>query len=238
MRNGTAYTQRKGREAVSGFQAWLRQLQFDGVWQTVLLVLASLLCITFHELCHGLVAFWLGDRTAKDQGRLTLNPLRHVDLSGLIMMALFRFGWAKPVPVNMRNFRNPKAGMALTALAGPAANVLLALAALAAYFGIWTLSGRSTAAIWSVLMLFFNYVAVISTGLAVFNLFPIPPLDGSKVLFALLPDRAYVYLMRYERYGMFLLMALLMLGVIDRPLSVMRDGLLHALIAVASLPFR
>ena len=206
-----------------------------GLLSSIFVVFCTL---PIHEFAHAVVADRLGDPTARRKGRLTLNPFAHLDLWGCLMIVLVGFGYAKPVPVNMRNFRNPKAGMALTALAGPAANVLLALAALAAYFGIWTLSGRSTAAIWSVLMLFFNYVAVISTGLAVFNLFPIPPLDGSKVLFALLPDRAYVYLMRYERYGMFLLMALLMLGVIDRPLSVMRDGLLHALIAVASLPFR
>ena len=84
---------------MDGFVAWLKQLQFDGVWQTAVLVAASLLCITFHETCHGLVAYWLGDPTAKRAGRLTLNPLRHVDIGGLLMMALFRFGWAKPVPV-------------------------------------------------------------------------------------------------------------------------------------------
>lgn len=83
---------------MDGFVAWLKQLQFDGVWQTAVLVAASLLCITFHETCHGLVAYWLGDPTAKRAGRLTLNPLRHIDIGGLLMMALFRFGWAKPVP--------------------------------------------------------------------------------------------------------------------------------------------
>ena len=104
---------------MDGFVAWLKQLQFDGVWQTAVLVAASLLCITFHETCHGLVAYWLGDPTAKRAGRLTLNPLRHVDIGGLLMMALFRFGWAKPVPVDMRYFKHPKRDMALTAAAGP-----------------------------------------------------------------------------------------------------------------------
>ena len=110
--------------------AWFRQLQFDGVLETLLLVAASLLCITVHETCHGLAAWWQGDPTAKNAGRLSLNPLRHVDWLGLLMMALVRFGWAKPVPVDMRNFRRPKAGMALTALAGPVSNVLLAWLAL------------------------------------------------------------------------------------------------------------
>ena len=212
---------------MDAFRAWLAQLQFDGVWQTAVLVAASLLCITFHETCHGLAAYRLGDNTAKRMGRLSLNPLKHVDLMGLIMMALFRFGWAKPVPVDMRNFKNPKAGMALTALAGPVSNVVLAYAAVVLCNFVMFLADR-LGSTWLLLALaqFFVYVEIISAGLAVFNVFPIPPLDGSKVLFALLSDRAYDWLMRYEKYGMGLLMVLLVTGVIDRPLGAMRDWLL------------
>ncbi len=212
---------------MDAFRAWLAQLQFDGVWQTAVLVAASLLCITFHETCHGLAAYRLGDNTAKRMGRLSLNPLKHVDLMGLIMMALFRFGWAKPVPVDMRNFKNPKAGMALTALAGPVSNVVLAYAAVVLCNFVMFLADR-LGSTWLLLALaqFFVYVEIISAGLAVFNVFPIPPLDGSKVLFALLSDRAYDQLMRYEKYGMGLLMALLVTGAIDRPLGAMRDWLL------------
>ena len=212
---------------MDAFRAWLGQLQFDGVWQTAVLVAASLLCITFHETCHGLAAYRLGDNTAKRMGRLSLNPLKHVDLMGLIMMALFRFGWAKPVPVDMRNFKNPKAGMALTALAGPVSNVVLAYAAVVLCNFVMFLADR-LGSTWLLLALaqFFVYVEIISAGLAVFNVFPIPPLDGSKVLFALLSDRAYDRLMRYEKYGMGLLMALLVTGAIDRPLGAMRDWLL------------
>ena len=212
---------------MNAFRAWLAQLQFDGVWQTAVLVAASLLCITFHETCHGLAAYKLGDNTAKRMGRLSLNPLKHVDLMGLIMMALFRFGWAKPVPVDMRNFKNPKAGMALTALAGPVSNVVLAYAAVVLCNFVMFLADR-LGSTWLLLALaqFFVYVEIISAGLAVFNVFPIPPLDGSKVLFALLSDRAYDRLMRYEKYGMGLLMVLLVTGVIDRPLGAMRDWLL------------
>ena len=212
---------------MDAFRAWLAQLQFDGVWQTAVLVAASLLCITFHETCHGLAAYRLGDNTAKRMGRLSLNPLKHVDLMGLIMMALFRFGWAKPVPVDMRNFKNPKAGMALTALAGPVSNVVLAYAAVVLCNFVIFLADR-LGNTWLLLALaqFFVYVEIISAGLAVFNVFPIPPLDGSKVLFALLSDRAYDRLMRYERYGMGLLMVLLVTGAIDRPLGAMRDWLL------------
>ena len=212
---------------MDAFRAWLAQLQFDGVWQTAVLVAASLLCITYHETCHGLAAYRLGDNTAKRMGRLSLNPLKHVDLMGLIMMALFRFGWAKPVPVDMRNFKNPKAGMALTALAGPVSNVVLAYAAVVLCNFVMFLADR-LGSTWLLLALaqFFVYVEIISAGLAVFNVFPIPPLDGSKVLFALLSDRAYDRLMRYEKYGMGLLMALLVTGAIDRPLGAMRDWLL------------
>ena len=212
---------------MDAFRSWLAQLQFDGVWQTAVLVAASLLCITFHETCHGLAAYRLGDNTAKRMGRLSLNPLKHVDLMGLIMMALFRFGWAKPVPVDMRNFKNPKAGMALTALAGPVSNVVLAYAAVVLCNFVIFLADR-LGSTWLLLALaqFFVDVEIISAGLAVFNVFPIPPLDGSKVLFALLSDRAYDRLMRYEKYGMGLLMVLLVTGAIDRPLGAMRDWLL------------
>ena len=212
---------------MSAFRAWLSQLQFDGVWQTVVLVAASLLCITFHETCHGWVAYRLGDPTAKRMGRLTLNPLKHVDISGLIMMALFRFGWAKPVPVDMRNFKNPKTGMALTALAGPVSNVVLAyIAAVFCNFTIFLMERLGQTWLLVGVVQFLIYVEIISAGLAVFNVFPIPPLDGSKVLFACLSDRAYEKLMRYERYGMGLLMLLLITGLIDTPLSAMRNWLL------------
>lgn len=214
---------------MESFLAWLKQLQFDGIWQTALLVAASLLAITVHETSHGYAAYRLGDPTAKRQGRLTLNPLRHVDLWGLAMMALFRFGWAKPVPVDPRYFKKPKAGMALTALAGPASNVLLAYAATVLTDCTLFFYLRFQREWLYPVYVFLTYLALINAGLAVFNLIPIPPLDGSKVLFAVLPDSAYAWLMRYERWGMLLLMLLLTLGVIDTPLSFLRDGLMELL---------
>lgn len=218
------------------FVSWLHQLRFDGVWQTAVLVAASVLCITVHETCHGLAAYRLGDQTAKRAGRLSLNPLRHIDIGGLLMMALFGFGWAKPVPVDMRNFRRPKAGMALTALAGPVSNVLLAYVAVlfaSASAAVYMCSGSKVV---YYLWLFFFYLEIMSAGLAVFNLFPIPPLDGSKVLFAVLPDAWYGKLMRYERFGMVLLAVLLLTGVLDTPLSFLRDGLTGALEAIGTWP--
>ena len=169
-------------------------------------VIPSLICITFHELAHGYTAYWLGDRTAKDQGRLTLNPIKHIDVFGLLMMIVFKFGWAKPVPVNMYNFKRPKWFMAVTALAGPLSNIILA-AAVFFILGLVTapLRNMHSQEVGEFLFEMIYFTAYLSIALAVFNMLPIPPLDGSKVLFSLLPEKAYYVLMRYERYGMLLL---------------------------------
>lgn len=219
------------------FQAWVQQLDFTQLWEMLIVVAASLLCITFHETCHGLVAYWMGDPTAKKQGRLSLNPLRHIDIMGLVMMAVCHFGWAKPVPVDPRYFKNPKGGMALTALAGPLANVLLAYLAVLGYAVCYYFYAVRAMDALLYPLLFFYYVELISAGLAVFNLFPIPPLDGSKVLFAVLPDAWYAKLMRYERYGMGLLAVLLLTGALDTPLEFLRDGLTNALETAGAWPF-
>ena len=200
---------------------------------------ASLLCIVVHETCHGLIAWWLGDGTAKNAGRLTLNPLRHIDIVGLAMMAILKFGWAKPVPIDMRNFKNPKAGMAVTAAAGPISNILLAFVFLlirSAVMGLY-LERSGGVGGWLVLNEFLEYVIVISAGLAVFNLIPISPLDGSKILFAFLPQEAYFKLMRYERYGMLVLIAALFFGWLDKPLYFLRGGLLEGLQTITMWPF-
>ena len=220
---------------MSNFLSWLQQLRFNAIWELLIVLAASLLCITVHESCHGLAAYWLGDDTAKRAGRVSLNPFRHIDILGLLMMALFHFGWAKPVPVDMRRFRNRRAGMALTALAGPVSNVLLAFLALLC-LALCTRLPQTE--VMDYVRYFFQYIAILSAGLAVFNIFPIPPLDGSKVLFSLLPDRAYAWLMRYERYGMILLMVLLYADVLDTPLLYLRSGLLNGLAAAVNWLFR
>lgn len=218
-------------------QAWLSQLQWGNLLEPGVLILASLLCITVHETCHGLAAYALGDPTAKRAGRLSLNPLRHVDLLGLIMMAVFRFGWAKPVPVDPRYFKKPKRDMALTALAGPLSNVLLAWVAVMCYaVAVWCY-GRSPTDAMSYVCLFFQYMAVLSAGLAVFNLIPLPPLDGSKVLFSLFSNKVYAAVLRYERYGMVILFVILYLGWLDKPLDFLRDDLLTGLEAVGLWPY-
>lgn len=212
---------------------WLQQLQFGSIFELIVVVVSSLLCITVHELCHGLAAYALGDDTAKRQNRLTLNPLRHIDPLGLIMMAVAGFGWAKPVVVDLRRFREPKLGMALTALAGPVSNVLLMLLAAVIRVPIMMMTLKSSSSVWGYLLMFTERTLVLSAGLAVFNLFPIPPLDGSKVLFAVLPDRAYSALMRYERFGMILLAGLLFTNVLDVPLMYMRELLIELSNAVS-----
>ena len=211
---------------------WLSQLNFSWIVETVITVAAALLCITFHETCHGLAALALGDPTAKMRGRLSLNPLKHVDLMGLLMLMIAKVGWAKPVPVDARRFKNPRVGMAIVAIAGPLSNVLLSAVAAAGYTASMFYAIYLDQAWIQWLGDFFYYVFFISAGLAVFNLLPVPPLDGSKVVFSFLPKELYWKLMRYERYGMLLLMGLLVTGMLDVPLNFLREGLTGALVPI------
>lgn len=186
-------------------------LDFGTLRDAAVQLLAVLFCLTVHETCHGLAALALGDPTAKRQHRLSLNPLRHIDWFGLLMMLVAGFGWARPVPVNPNYFKKPRQGMALTALAGPASNLLLALLLLIPARLIYTYAHYSVFN--QTALDFLTSTAALSIGLGLFNLIPIPPLDGSKVLAVLLPDSAYGQLMRYERYGILLLLALSWLGL-------------------------
>ena len=193
-------------------QELFQALDVASLLNALLRVAAVLLCLTVHETCHGLAAYALGDPTAKSMHRLSLNPLHHIDWFGLFMMFAAGFGWAKPVPVDPRYFKKPKEGMALTALAGPVSNFLLALLLMFISKLIYLYAPYSAAL--DVLFTFCLYTAApLSIGLGLFNLLPIPPLDGSKVIAVLLPDEMYVKLMRYERYGMLLLLALSLLGI-------------------------
>lgn len=192
-------------------------LDFGSLRDIVLRLASVFLCLTVHETCHGLAAYALGDPTAKAEHRLSLNPLHHIDWFGLAMMLVAGFGWAKPVPVNPNYFRKPKQGMAITALAGPVSNFLLALLLL---FGVRVMYDHAVYTVLNQALLdFLLSTAVLSIGLGLFNLVPIPPLDGAKVLFSLLPNRAYSAVLRYERYGMILLWALVLLGVGNHYLS-------------------
>ena len=182
-------------------------LDFTSLGSAALRAAAVLLCLSVHETCHGLAALVLGDPTAKARHRLSLNPLRRIDWLGLAMMFVAGFGWAKPVPVNPNYFKKPKQGMAVTALAGPASNFLLALLAMLISRLIYLYAPYNP--VWQTVFDFCLYtVAPLSIGLGLFNLLPLPPLDGSKVLAMFLPDRAYAVWMRYERYGMLVLLVL------------------------------
>ena len=192
-------------------QNLFQALNLGSLTDAALRVAAIFICLTVHETCHGLAAYALGDPTAKAMHRLSLNPLRHIDWFGLAMMFIAGFGWAKPVPVNPRYFRKPKQGMAVTALAGPVSNFVLAALMIGISRLIYLYAPYSFG--WDMVFTFCLYtVAPLSVGLGLFNLLPIPPLDGSKVAAVLLPDRIYLQLMRYERYGMLLLLLLSWLG--------------------------
>ena len=202
----------------SSFSDVIGNLNWSVLTDMLLAVIPALICITLHELSHGFVAYKLGDNTAKNMGRLTLNPIKHIDIFGLIMMVVFKFGWAKPVPVNMRNFKNPKHDMAITALAGPLSNVLICCVVLFIY-GLVYLPCNLAGTEFAGSLVYAVYItAYLSIALAIFNIIPIPPLDGSKVLFSLMSDEGYMKLMRYERYGMLLLLALIVTDVLGNPL--------------------
>ena len=209
-------------------QELLSQIQWDEMIGFFLRILAVLLCIMVHEVSHGLAAYALGDVTAKERHRLSFNPIRHIDPRGLIMMIVVGFGWAKPVPVDPRYFKNPKSGMALTALAGPLSNFVLAFLSTALFqvVSVMVYQGGDSVLLWYGVD-FLSMMIVLNIGLGMFNLIPVPPLDGSKILGAVMPERLYFGFMRYERYGMLRRVGLLWLGVLDTPLMAARNWMLN-----------
>ncbi len=187
-----------------------------------------LIALCLHETAHGFVAYKLGDPTARNLGRLTLNPLKHLDPIGFICMLLFGFGWAKPVPINTRYFKNPKRDMAISALAGPVSNLLLAVVfalLLKLYYSFFIFSVPSNAAYFIYLFLILGIRLNIT--LAVFNLIPIPPLDGSRIMLLFLPTNTYFKIMRYERYLSIALMIALAFGLLDTPINVVSNFFLR-----------
>jgi len=192
-------------------------LDWSIVYNFFFSAIPALICIVIHEICHGWVAYKLGDITAKTQGRLSLNPLRHIDPVGLLMLIIFHFGWAKPVSVNMQNFKNPKRDMALTSLAGPVSNILLAFVLLIFYRILLQPLMISSSGVVALKLILTT--AQISVYLGIFNLIPIPPMDGSKVLFSFLPNDLYLKLMRYERYGMIILMVIIFSGYFNSSIT-------------------
>ncbi len=193
-------------------------------------------CLPFHEFAHAFAAHKLGDDTAKWHGRLTLNPLKHLDTFGTLMMVLCGVGYARPVPINPYNFRNPKNGMALSALAGPFSNLLMAIVGVAIFRVVMLICGAQWHdgylyaspqyhdLLWYAELFLVDIFASINLSLAVFNLLPIPPLDGSRIFSAILPDKWVYTISRYEQYIMIALFVMLFTGVLDTPLYFLRRG--------------
>lgn len=183
-----------------------------------------IISFTLHELSHGLAAYVMGDKTAKYNGRLSLNPLKHIDWLGFLMLIVAGIGWAKPVPVDMYRFRDPKKGMAITALAGPLMNIFLVFISLFLY-ALGIINGWN-----EYFVLFFTLSAQYNAVLAMFNLLPIPPLDGSKVLFAFMPHKYYFKLMAYEQYGIILILILSFTNMTSRIISTGVYNLIDSLL--------
>ncbi len=208
---------------------------FTSGLQTMLYILiirliVALIALPVHECAHGYAALRMGDHTAEMEGRLTLNPFAHLDPIGTAAIILFGFGWAKPVPINPLNFSNPKKGMMLSALAGPMSNigmafltmVLYKMSFIPTYFGV-------TVGFISNIQTFLYYMITINITLGVFNLIPIPPLDGSRIATYFLPQSAYFKIMQYEKYIFMALLLALWFGILDGPIDfvcdVVTDGL-------------
>ena len=209
--------------------------------EVVVYILSTLavvfLTLPIHEWAHAFTAVKLGDDTPRWQGRLSINPFAHIDWIGAALIVLFGFGWAKPVQIDARNFKKPKRDMAITALAGPLANILMALILMIILNAMTLLLVMTDNSIIVYIFSFLYYIVQINIGLAVFNLIPIPPLDGSRLLSALLPDRYYYKLMRYEKYIFWVLIVMLYLGVLNAPLDFLTTYLYRGISFLARLPF-
>ena len=201
----------------------------DKIFEIVWSIPAVLIAITLHEYSHGRMAYQLGDPTAAEAGRLTLNPLAHLDPMGTLMLLLFRFGWAKPVPVNFNRLNHPKRDMIYVSLAGPIANMTIAvifalILRLSYYFiGQITMTQNSSFFNLSITMLrgwllFLQTGVIINLALALFNLIPVPPLDGSKILLGFLPDPQAYKFAKLEPYGPIFLLILILSGIIGKVL--------------------
>lgn len=213
----------------------------DKLVYVLIIAFCVLLSLSIHELSHGAAAYFLGDKTAKYSGRLSLNPMHHLDPFGALCLFLFGFGWARPVPINPMYFKNKKGGMAITALAGPISNFIVAFLA---EIGVVLLGGLTfksdTSFLFNLASVSYTicyYLTILNIGLGLFNLIPVPPLDGSKILNAILPQRIYFKIMQYERYGFIILIILINLPIFNYFLNAGRAGILSFFDMIINLVF-
>lgn len=186
--------------------------------------------VPVHECAHAWVAEKMGDDTGRKQGRITLNPFAHLTLWGSLMMILVGFGWGKPVSVDPRNFKNPKKGMVLTSLAGPASNFIMAFLSMIVYKVLAFLSFAKDSSTLDMMATVFVYITLINISLAVFNFLPIPPLDGSKIFNAILPEKWYFTIMKYENFIFIALIILVYSGLLDAPLSFLQNKVIDVML--------
>lgn len=200
-------------------------------------VFIIILVLPFHEFAHAWVANKLGDPTAKLEGRLTFNPLASVDPQGALWLLLFGFGWAKPVPVDSRYFKKPKRDMAITALAGPVSNVLASLIGAIIYYIMFLFLPLDNAVV-GFFINFVGYYITVNISIAVFNLLPVPPLDGSKILAAFIPERLLYKFYRYQNMITMIFFLLMIMGAFSGPISTVQSFLTNIVLKIAALPFR
>ncbi|MBQ3136132.1 MAG: site-2 protease family protein [Clostridia bacterium] len=212
-------------------------LSFDLIINLMVRVFVIFCVLPIHEFAHAYVAHRLGDDTARLSGRMTANPLAHIDPIGALMIILAGFGYAKAVPVNIRNFKKRKPYMALTALAGPVSNIIMAFIFMFIGLFLQVKLGLSEGGFVYYLAVFMITAAQINISLAVFNLLPIPPLDGSRIFSLIIPDKYYYTIMQYERYIVYGVLALVFFGVLDGPINLLSGLLFDLIFNVASLPF-
>lgn len=202
----------------------------DKIFELFINALVLFTALPVHECAHAWVAHKMGDDTAKNQGRITLNPFKHLSLWGSIMMVLIGFGWGKPVNVNPNNFKNPRKGMVLTSLAGPASNFIMAFLAMIVCRIMYGLGYVRSGETFIIIGDIFLYITMINISLGVFNFLPIPPLDGSKIFNAVLPEKIYFKIMKYEQFIFIALIALVYSGLLDKPLGFLQEKVTDVMI--------